>query len=251
MSGRARARSVGRSTELGFGDRLLVGLVSAVGPAVVRLLGATWRVRKVNAGVVDAIRESGRPAVYAFWHCYILPLGYTHRDRGIVVLSSWHRDGEISRRMMEALGFMVERGSTTRGSVRGLIRMVGRAREGRDVAVSPDGPKGPARVAQTGVAFLALKAGGLLLPVAVGADRFRRLSSWDRFMVPSPFARVVVLYGDSIGVADNDDLGAVTAALAVELERLSERAQAIALGDPCDDGRGADTGDRTEGRPGV
>ena len=240
-----------QGTPLGLGDRLLIGVIAAVGPAVIRILGSTWRVRFVNVDPADAVHAAGRRLIYAFWHCNILPLGFNYRGSGVVVLSSWHRDGEISARMMKALGFVVERGSTTRGSVSGLIRMVRRSREGRDLAISPDGPKGPARVAKTGIAFLALKAGSPIVPLGVGVDRCTRLSGWDRFVIPHPFARVVVLLGEPCEIEPGTDLKAAAESLTDELERLQEHAQVLAespLRDdvPHDDGPG-DAGGQTHG----
>jgi len=228
----------------GFRDRLLIGAVVAIGPAIIRMLGSTWRVRFINSEVVDGVHATGRRMIYAFWHCHILPLGFNYRGRGVVVLSSLHRDGEISARLMQALGFVVERGSTTRGSVSGLVRMVRRAREGRDLAISPDGPKGPARVAKAGIAFLALKAGGPIVPLGVGVDRCTRLSGWDRFVIPHPFARVVVLHGEPYEVEPGSDLNVVAELLTAELERLQEQAQVLAE-DPsrADARRGGGSGD--------
>ncbi len=220
-----RKRATGR---LSLGDRLLVGFVGAFGPAVVRLLGASWRVRFVNAGAVGSVHASGRPLIYAFWHSYILPLGYTHRGRGVVVLSSWHRDGEITAHLLRALGFAVERGSTTRGSVRGVVRMVGRAREGRDLAITPDGPKGPARVSQTGAGFVSRRADAPIVALGVGVDRCRRLSGWDRFVIPYPFARIVVLHSDPIEIAEGQGLDAAASSLTAEIDRLCIEAQALA-----------------------
>ncbi len=228
MTGSSRGTSASPGAALSFGDRLLVGFVATVGPAIILLLGATWRVRMVNEDAVEAVHASGRQLIYAFWHCHIMPLGYTHRGSGVAVLSSWHRDGEISTRLMQALGFVVERGSTTRGSVSGLVKMVRRSREGRDLAITPDGPKGPARVAQTGIAFLALKAGCPMVPLGVGVSRFTRLSGWDGFMIPHPFAHVVVLHGDPSEVEPGADLAATAERLTERLERLREQAQALA-----------------------
>lgn len=228
-----RRKSAARPNEqLSIGERWKLGWITAIGPVVIRLLGATWRVSMPRAAVVDDVHAQGRRFIYAFWHCHILPLGFTHRGSGVAVLSSWHRDGEISTRLMEALGFVVERGSTSRGSVRGLIRMIRQLREGRDLAVTPDGPKGPARVAQTGALFLALKATSPIVPLGVGVSACRRLSNWDRFVIPYPFARVVILHGVPYEVDAGTDLKEAASDLTRRIERLCEQAQAVADGRP-------------------
>ncbi|MCK4510311.1 lysophospholipid acyltransferase family protein, partial [bacterium] len=202
----ARVRRGGESQGAKFSRRelLLMWIVGFVGPAIVRTLGATWRTRVVNHKAVERIHTGGGAVVHAFWHGHILPLEYIYRGRRIFVLSSWHRDGEMSARVMTGLGFGVERGSTSRGSVRGLLKMIARARSGYDLAITPDGPRGPARRAQTGILYLAAKSGGVIIPAAVAASRYRRLSSWDGFLIPLPFSRVVVVHGDPFEPVDPD-----------------------------------------------
>ena len=135
-----RGRTASPSDLPSLGDRVRIGVVATIGPMVLRLLGATWRVQIIGGDVVDAVHESGRQIVFAFWHCHILPLVHMYRGCGVAVLSSWHRDGEISARAMKSLGFNVERGSTSRGSVQGLMRMVRRVRGGNDLAMTRGRP---------------------------------------------------------------------------------------------------------------
>lgn len=188
----------GRRSRLSVKDRVLVAVVGRLGPLLVLLLGATWRTVEVHYERVEEVHASGRPCVFAFWHGVLLPLEYICRHRNIQVLSSWHKDGEISARLMRALGYGVVRGSSTRGSARGLLRMLARAVEGLDLAITPDGPKGPAGSVKRGIFYLAEKSDGKLIPVGVGASRAKRLSSWDRFMIPLPFSRVAVVYGEPL-----------------------------------------------------
>ena len=179
-------------------DRVLIAAASWLGPVVIRLLGATWRITEVGYERVEELHLEGRPAVFAFWHGVLLPLEYACRGRAIQVLSSLHRDGEISARLMTALGYGVVRGSSTRGSARGLMRMVSKAVEGFDLAVTPDGPRGPAGDVKRGIFYLAERSGGALVPVGVALTRARRLASWDSFAIPLPFSRVVIFYGEPL-----------------------------------------------------
>ncbi len=212
-------------------ELVLMWIVGFVGPVVLRALGATWRTRIVNFEVVEGFHAGGRAVVHAFWHGHILPLEYVYRGRRIFVLSSWHRDGEMSARLMTGLGYGVERGSTSRGSVRGLLKMIARARSGCDLAITPDGPRGPARRAQTGILYLAAKSGAVIIPVTVAASRYRRLSSWDGFLIPLPFSRVIVVHGEPFEPPDRD-LGSVgleqeAVRLGLELDRLGELAEGL------------------------
>ncbi len=216
-------------TKLSVVDRLLVASVGLVGPVLVRLLGATWRATEIHVERVERVHESGRPVVFAFWHGVLLPLEYICRGRSIQVLSSWHRDGEMSARLMTAFGYGVVRGSSTRGSVRGLLRMLARAVEGHDLAITPDGPKGPARRIKRGIFYLAEKSGGALVPVGVAAARAKRLSSWDSFMVPLPFSRVAVVYGEPLEWDESAPFEEKAALLEAALGRVNaEAGEAVA-----------------------
>lgn len=217
----------GRPTKLSLGDRALVGLVGLLGPVLIRLLGRTWRVTTVGGDVIERVHASRRAAVYAFWHGQLLALEYLYRGREIHVLSSWHRDGEVSARLMAALGFGVVRGSTSRGSARGLLGMLAKAKDGFDLAITPDGPRGPAGSVQRGIFFLAEKSGSPIVPLAVAARPSRRLSSWDRFLVPLPFSRVSVVFGEPITPDARAPFDEKSGALGDELSRLTIRAEEL------------------------
>jgi lysophospholipid acyltransferase (LPLAT)-like uncharacterized protein len=222
----------GRVPRLSVFDRLLVGLVGALGPLVLHLLARTWRIEVRSADKASTETGGSRAVVYAFWHGQMLPLEYIYRGRGIYVLTSWHRDGEMVARVMTKLGFGVVRGSTSRGSVRGLLRMMAKASEGAELAVTPDGPRGPAGVVKRGVLYLAERTGAVIAPMGVGASRATRLSSWDGFMIPSPFSRVVVCLGDPLVVRGASDLEAYGHALKRTLDALTAEAEALAVRTP-------------------
>jgi lysophospholipid acyltransferase (LPLAT)-like uncharacterized protein len=174
---------------------------AAVGGAIIRALAATWRIRVVNREAVDALRARRRPIVFAFWHGEMLPLVWQHRNEGAAILVSSHRDGEIIARIAESFGFRTVRGSTSRGAGRALLGLVRTLEEGRDVAVTPDGPRGPARKFAPGALVAAQRGAAPIVAVAVHASRAWRLRSWDRFLIPKPFARVTVAYGPPTPVA--------------------------------------------------
>jgi len=208
-------------------DRMLVGVAGALGPVILRLLGATWRLRVVGADSVEALHASGRRAIHAFWHGQLLGLEYAYRGSGICVLSSWHRDGEISARLMRALGYEVVRGSTTRGSARGFVLMLSKLREGHDLAVTPDGPTGPARVVKPGIFYLSDRSGAPIVPVAVWSSPSTSLGSWDRFAVPLPFAKVVIVHGAPVEPTGGEDLERRAGELGEALESAWRRARDV------------------------
>lgn len=117
------------------------------------------------------------------------------------MLVSRHGDGELIARILLALGYEVARGSSTRGGARAALELLEFARtKTSDIGITPDGPKGPARKAQEGCVFLASRSGLPLLPLAAAIGSAWTLRSWDQFMIPKPFSRIVVASGDPIEV---------------------------------------------------
>ena len=195
----------------------------AIGAVVLRALALTWRIRVVNGAPVRALRTARQPIVFTLWHGQMLPLLWVHRGEGVAVLISEHEDGELIARVARAFGFRAIRGSTTRGAERALLGMVRTVAEGGDIAVTPDGPRGPAGRFAPGVLVAAQRAGAPVVAVGVSAPRAWRLGSWDRFMIPKPFARVTVAYEDPTFVRAGSARGA-----AAEVERF-ERLQHAAV----------------------
>jgi lysophospholipid acyltransferase (LPLAT)-like uncharacterized protein len=168
-----------------------------VGTFVLKALAATWRIRVVGR-TPQAVRAArGEPAVVlCLWHGQMLPILCAHRGQPCTVLVSEHRDGEIIARILAAFGFSAARGSTTRGGSRALLQLVQRVRDGDDIAITPDGPRGPRRTMAPGALLIAQRTGSPLVPLVAQASSAWRLRSWDAFEIPKPFARVTVLYDE-------------------------------------------------------
>jgi lysophospholipid acyltransferase (LPLAT)-like uncharacterized protein len=176
-------------------DRLLtIGV--PLGVIVIRLLAWTWRIRVVNPEVIERLHRAKTPFVFACWHGQMLPLLWAHRGRGIAILVSEHRDGEIITRIARSIGFNAVRGSTSRGAGRALLGLVAELQRGNVVAVTPDGPRGPAGHFAPGALVAAQRAKAPVLTVGAHARSAWMLRSWDRFLIPKPFARVNLAYGE-------------------------------------------------------
>lgn len=165
-----------------------------LGTHFLRALARTWRVCEVGREGWRARRAAGQPTVLALWHGQMLPLLAHHRDEGVAVLVSEHRDGEIIARVVRAFGFATVRGSTSRSGARALLELAAVLRAGREVAVTPDGPRGPRHTFAPGALVAAHRAGAAVVGVAAHVDRVWRLGSWDAFEIPKPFARITVAY---------------------------------------------------------
>ncbi|MGH7677603.1 MAG: lysophospholipid acyltransferase family protein [Gemmatimonadaceae bacterium] len=190
---------------------------SRLGAALLRALALTWRVRFANGDVTRDMRQRKQPVIYALWHGNLLPLLFAHRNRGIAVMISEHSDGEIIARIAQHLGFGTVRGSTSRGAARALLNACREVEAGHDLAVTPDGPRGPAHSVAPGTLVIAQRTGAPVLPVFAGVSRAWQLRSWDRFMIPKPFATVTVAYGPLLWVATDTPRDAIN-----ETERVRQ-----------------------------
>ncbi len=178
---------------------------SAAGALAVRTLGASWRIETVADPAYSAGVASGERFIFAFWHSRLLPLVYVRRDEGAAVLVSRHRDGQLITRVIEHMGFTTARGSSTRGGEAGVRELLAAAAGGRELGITPDGPRGPAEVVKEGLLYVAARSGLRIVPLANSARDSWVLRSWDRFRVPRPFARLCVRYGAPVTVTEPDE----------------------------------------------
>ena len=170
--------------------------LTRIGVWLVHGLGRTWRIRVGNDTPWRRLREAGKSLIFVFWHGQMLPLLYVHRGEGVTVLISEHGDGEIIARIASSFGYRTLRGSTSRGATRALVEMAKAIEQGAELAITPDGPRGPARSVAPGAMAIAQKTGAAIVPVGVSVRTGWHLRSWDRFVIPRPFSRIHVVYGD-------------------------------------------------------
>jgi len=184
-----------------YRDNMLLFLASSVGPILIFLLGKTLRIKWIGEENLNPIREDKGRVLYAFWHGRMLILSYSHRWQKIHVLISQHRDGELIASIIERLGFATIRGSTTRGGTKAIFEMAKKGVDGYDVAITPDGPKGPRFKVQPGTIYIAQRSGLPIIPVTNSAKSRWTLSSWDGFLIPKPFSKAVIMIGEPIYVS--------------------------------------------------
>lgn len=200
------------------------GAAAFLGSLVIRLLGLTWRIEWRNPERLERARRMSKQLVFGFWHGRLLPLSYTHRNQRIQVLASHHADGDLMGRIIVHLGFGHRKGSTSRGGAAALRDLSGLLREGYDVGLTVDGPRGPRGVVQQGAIELARMTGSAVVPITNAARGRRLFDSWDRFQVPHPFAKVIVAYGEPFMVppdADRNERERLRARLERELADLT------------------------------
>ncbi|HEY7497082.1 MAG TPA: lysophospholipid acyltransferase family protein [Vicinamibacterales bacterium] len=204
-------------------------LIAAAASPLIGVLCRTLRWRIEGAEHYDAVIASGQQPILTLWHGRILPGLYYLRHRRIVVITSHNFDGEWIARIIRRFGFGTARGSSSRGGARALMQMRRDLAEGRPVAFTVDGPRGPARVAQSGAAWLAGATAQPIVPFHIEADRHWTMSSWDRAQIPKPFSQVVVAIGEPITVTDTEAEAVEDARTKIEraLESLEARARRV------------------------
>ncbi len=226
----AKSGGDGRSLLRRFG----LAIFGAVTALLVRAIGATWRLEQLGSDPRrDPNREHSETAepgqLAAFFHESLLPAAWYYRDRRYTAAVSRSRDGDLVGATLQALGYAAPaRGSSSRGgsaALRGLLRHLDR---GTTVSVLVDGPRGPAHVSKPGIIALARMADRPIQPVAFAASPAIRLRSWDRSLIPLPFARVVCAYGEPLPVPQGGEGPPSTEEEEAHARQLDQHLEALA-----------------------
>lgn len=212
-------------------DRRLIAAAGWLGSRLANTLSASLRFEHVSLSVkpVDPLQppETG-PFIYALWHeNFLIPI-VRFGNPGVAALVSRHADGELLSSMISRTGMKIVRGSTKRGGVAAMREMLRSDSGPRHLAVTPDGPRGPRRVVQPGVVYLASRTGMRIVPIGVGHRRPWRTKSWDSFAIPRPFSRVRCLFGRPLIVPPDlspDDLAPHQGRLQAELDQVCRSAE--------------------------
>lgn len=183
-------------------------------PLLVRILASTWRLR-----VAGTVPEGA--SVIAFWHDEMLPVWKLFAKRKAVALTSKSKDGGLLAALLEKWEYSVVRGSSSRAGREALEEIVGFARN-HFVLITPDGPRGPRHEFKPGAVVAAHRAGVPLYLCMVKASGFRLKKSWDRFLVPYPFAAIDIVISFPIDVPPESDREAI-ADLIKQCERMLNR----------------------------
>ncbi len=180
--------------------------LAAVAVAIIRLLFSTIRLKVVDPIGFAQSLPSG-PLILCFWHNRILAITlaflrkYPKKLRtGVTVLTSPSRDGEILARVVGGLGMNSVRGSSSRRGSTALRELVRLVESGGDIAITPDGPRGPRYKLGPGAVLLAQTTGAVLVPMHAKFSNAFRMKTWDGFCIPLPFSTIFVTVGETIAV---------------------------------------------------
>lgn len=192
---------------------------------LIRIVGWTLRIK-----VEDRSRATDptfkQPMIWAFWHnrMFAVPiiwLTYAPHRTGCA-LTSPSRDGSIVAGVMKAFGLKSIRGSSSRRGATALRELKCILESGNDVAIAPDGPRGPRYKVGGGLILLARQTGAAILPIRVEYCRAFRLKSWDRFMIPAPFSKVRVTLDELVFINPTEDAQTASAKLEETLRPETE-----------------------------
>ena len=218
-----------RLPQLKWSRRIQIPLIAAIVYSVIRLLGPTLRFEVLGWHHAEKVYAAKKQCIWAFWHRVIIPIVWWYRNHGVVVMNTTAFDGQWTRKVIEWLGFGTAQGSSSRGGLRGLAVMARRIGEGKDCAFTIDGPRGPRYVAKPGPVMLARKTGAPIMVFHLGVDRGKTFEkTWDRFLLPMPFARAMILFAPPIFVpkdASVELMDAKHAEMQKELERVRDVAE--------------------------
>ncbi|MFO7813075.1 MAG: lysophospholipid acyltransferase family protein [Pelovirga sp.] len=176
-------------------DKLLIAIVPWLGAKLIRFIALTQRAEIRGQAAVEACRQRKEHVILCAWHDQLLMMVTIYQGPGAKILISRSRDGELIARTVSYFGQGAVRGSSSRGGREAFREMLKFAQLDVDLAVTPDGPKGPRRQMKDGVLQMARISGRPVVPLAYVCSRGYRFRSWDRFLLPSPFARAVYRYG--------------------------------------------------------
>jgi lysophospholipid acyltransferase (LPLAT)-like uncharacterized protein len=213
---------------------LLLFVLPPVVYIILVILRATFRIEHVNKEPVDRLWEGGGNIIACFWHGRLLAMPFAYKGSKGKVLISRHRDGEFIARVIRYFGVGTVRGSYRKGSVSSIREILSELREGTDIGITPDGPRGPRYQVKQGIIELARLARKPIVPVTYSADKKKLFRSWDCFLLPYPFSKIIFLWGDPVFVPEDvrgQELEQRRRELEGRLIALTEAADRMVCGD--------------------
>lgn len=178
-----------------------VAILGRLSALFIKLLCSTLKLHLPNFEINKFLSKQSKPIIYLVWHGSQLVPTYVYRNKGIYIMTSYSRDGDIQTQSLYCLGYKIIRGSSSKGGSRALLQLVKLLSKPsikntfNSASITLDGPRGPWHIPKPGIVLLAQKTSAMLLPLAVAYTRVYRLNNWDKFEIPIPFSKVVMYTG--------------------------------------------------------
>ena len=196
--------------------------------SIVGGLCKTLRVKIINEKIIDELDKCNKHFIVSFWHGTMLYPWYLNRNKKMMGLTSYSKDGELLARALKRWDYVVVRGSSSKGGNVALGIIVDFAKHEGSVAMTPDGPRGPVHKFKAGAVVAAKRSSVPLVLLGVAYQKKQFLRSWDRFQIPLPFSRVRLIYSDPIYVkadAGKDEVSGLITECEEQLIDLQSKAE--------------------------
>ncbi|MGK7345690.1 MAG: lysophospholipid acyltransferase family protein [Candidatus Nitrospinota bacterium M3_3B_026] len=201
--------------------------------AFIYAISKTLKIHEVGKETEKKLTERGETIIYVFWHGRLFFCPHYYRIRGLrpaadyQILASPSADGEVVARTLKLFGYSVVRGSSYKSARKSLMELKRAVERGLPAALIGDGSRGPIYKLQPGSLMLSKLTGCPVLPFTMSFSSYWTLKSWDRMMIPKPFSKAVVIYGEPVRVrrdADSAALEKTRAELEAAMRSMTERA---------------------------
>jgi lysophospholipid acyltransferase (LPLAT)-like uncharacterized protein len=170
---------------------------------IIQIISRTLKIYRINFDNVKKFKN----VIYAFFHGEQFVLVFSHRHEKIVIMTSYSPDGELQTRILRMFGYDIVRGSAQKkGASSGTLAMIEKVLNGQSCAVAVDGPRGPGFKVKPGIIFLSQKTNVPIIPVRVFVEKKIVLNNWDKYIIPLPFSKVLIVYGQPFYVSEGENI---------------------------------------------
>lgn len=172
-----------------------------LGMLLVKILYCTYRIRIINGSIEEKIFESGKFPIYISWHQRFFPgIVFLAKRKPIAIIVSLSKDGDLISGVIKLLGWHPVRGSSSKGGAKALRKINEAVKAGYSLGHIVDGPRGPAGEVKPGLILIAKTSGMPVLPTIISAEKKWIFNSWDRFILPRPFSRIIIRFDKEISI---------------------------------------------------
>ncbi|OGU33000.1 MAG: hypothetical protein A2057_11160 [Ignavibacteria bacterium GWA2_35_9] len=186
------------------------------------VLCKTLSVTVKNSEFLEELAKENKNFIVAFWHGTMLLPWYLHRNKNIAALISKSKDGDLLARLLKSWNYQVIRGSSSSGGEIALGIMIDFAKNKNSIAITPDGPRGPAKKLKAGAVVTAKKSGLPLVLIGVGYRNKRILRNWDNFQIPAFFSKANAVYSQPVYIDKNLDYNGTSEMINICEAKLNE-----------------------------
>lgn len=194
----------------------------------VNILCLSLKINEVNRKAIDELQNENKNIVAAFWHGTMIIPWFLLRSFNMVGLTSKSKDGNLLAKVLKYWKYRVIRGSSSEGGDVALGILIDYAKNKQSVAITPDGPRGPAKKLKAGAVIIAKKTGIPIVLIGVGIQKKKVLKSWDLFQIPTLFSKINIIYSDPIYVHKDlnyEETSSVILSCELKLNELQTKAE--------------------------